>query len=138
MDLEGSLSVHWVVTPGGGLKVEGMEFTSRGHEEFVERGRVVKERVEHLFDLIPTSPPPSPTTTKRSKKPLVGTRRRSQTNQKDEEEIKVEKEEEGLGTERKGVGSVWFERALMPGSPVGSFGITEMGMRCLEVSFCLV
>lgn len=153
VDIVGSLVVHFVIAgPGvGGLRVESMEFDSRGHEEFVVRDAIVSEMVEKLYDTLSGNAISAtgsdaglesiPVTGggggggrgrggRRASGAAAGaaTRRRSAT--KDEETS----EEKGLGSERvQGMASVMFEKVVLPSTPVGSFGITEMGMRCLEV-----
>jgi hypothetical protein len=150
VDIVGSLVVHFVIAGAGvgGLRVESMEFDSRGHEEFVVRDAIVSEMVEKLYDTlsgnavsatgsdagIESSPGIGGGGRGRGARRGSGaaggasTRRRSAT--KDE----VTSEEKSLGSERvQGMASVMFEKVVLPSSPVGSFGITEMGMRCLEV-----
>lgn len=97
-----------------------MEFDSRGHEELIAREAVVSERVEKFFE--------SGEEAGKGKGKKVGPamRRRSSTKEEDEERP-------AWGEKTPGLGSVLYENHLLPASPVGSFGITEMGMRCLEV-----
>ncbi|KAI5474835.1 LIM binding protein [Pseudohyphozyma bogoriensis] len=141
VELEGSLNVHFVVTAdrdaaGGagvlkGLKIEAIDFQSRGHEEYFAKESILYEQVEKFVvegrggeEGVGGGLEDSPTIGKKKKGAAItgvgaGTRRRSQTSKEEEEESAK---------------SVRFERRLLPISPVGSFGITEMGMRCLEIA----
>ena len=162
VELRGALTVHFVVVEifsasdrsglsSAGLKVESMQFSSRGHEEYIARNVVITDKVERLFEhttipaensldltdspTIPHQPPPTGTSKGRPVRRTTGGRKKSNS----KEEIVVEEKEDvpigGLGTERSSnIEGVEYERNVLPPSPVGSFGITEMGMRCLEVS----
>lgn len=150
VELVGTLTAHFVVTgpgPGTGanavaLKIESLAFESRGHEEMILREALVHERVERLYDtaeLHGSSPPAAVVKGKPTKK-MMGTRRKSQIEQEDQEkEAQREMEEAIAAFKREGErpsarhGVTW-DTAEAPPSPVGSFGIPEMGMRCLEVS----
>lgn len=175
--------VHFVVTdsgPSGGivqpggrgvLKVESIDFNSKGHEEFILKDSIIKEKIEKLYDLSNssnTSPgsttatstidPPSSTgkpgkigkkaaaalaaaaaagSTPATTTPVVTGpgRRKSATTKELVENANFLVEERGLANERQsGIKGILYDTFLMPESPVGSFGVTEMGMRCLEVS----
>ena len=159
VELRGALTVHFVVVEifngsdrsgpsSAGLKVESMQFSSRGHEEYIARNVVITDKVERLFEnslpagnsldltespTIPNQPPPG-TSKGRPVRRTAGGRMKSNS----KEEIIIEDKEDvavGLGTERlSSIAGVEFQRNVLPPSPVGSFGITEMGMRCLEAS----
>lgn len=142
VDLVGSLTVHFVVTmaPGGGggaggLKVESIDFDSRGHEEFIARHSILVEKVEKLYDVngrgSEESSPVLGSNSKVKGGKKATMRRRSLT--KEDDDFRMD-EDNKCGTERvSGLGAVSFEKNVLPISPVGAFGITEMGMRCLEV-----
>lgn len=154
IELLGTLTVHLVVvvsnagnmmggvgvgSDGAGLRVESLSFESRGHTEYLPRESLIGDRSDRMdSETMSTSTPAdtenSPSAAKRraitKRGGGVGSRRRSQT--KDEEE-----EQMPDGTKGSKFGENSYERSL-PVSPVGSFGITEMGMRCLEVSITLV
>lgn len=141
VDLVGALTVHLVVTGViGGLRVESIEFASRGHEEFLAREFVATERVERMFDTgVPEGEDGAEAAGKaagkkdKAKKPGASTRRRSQTKESEDAEEKEAEIKRGMDERAGWISSVSYENHMLPISPVGSFGITEMGMRCLEV-----
>ncbi|KAL8276478.1 hypothetical protein RQP46_011128 [Phenoliferia psychrophenolica] len=153
VDLVGSLTVHFVVTgQPGGLRVESIEFTSRGHEEYVGREGIARERVERFYEkklegeerekfereeeerAREEEEERRKREREKGKKPGAATRRRSQTKESEEAEEEKAEIKRGLEVPTPGMTAVRFERAIFPTSPVGSFGITEMGMRCLEIA----
>lgn len=141
-----------------------MDFDARGHEEFVPREAVVRERVERFYDLEgfkglgvvgveegssghDGSPPLGHRKTSSSSEKNTGvlTRRRSAASSSNVVDLtfnedptrghKLPKSGGQWQKERlKGVGVWEGKREYLPEGKVGSFGITEMGMRCLEVS----
>lgn len=117
------------------MKVESIDFDSKGHEEFITRDSILIEKVEKLYDATGKGSDEGSPALGSNAKVKAGkkatTRRRSLT--KDEEEFRMD-EDNKCGTERvSGLGAVSFDKSVIPISPVGAFGITEMGMRCLEV-----
>ncbi|KDE05539.1 hypothetical protein MVLG_04130 [Microbotryum lychnidis-dioicae p1A1 Lamole] len=182
VELNGTLTVHFVVVPhtatgpggsatgssisgsaGGGagagsLRIESMDFESRGHEEWVVKDSVVDELIETFYDVDGEGGGISQylkeeeartTAQSRRSSGLMTTRRKS-TN-KDEA---ANGKNASMGGPQSTKGHVlkpstieWNEEKRPPGlqtkfrktshSPsagVGSFGITEMGMRCLEIA----
>ncbi|KAK4055780.1 hypothetical protein OIV83_000327 [Microbotryomycetes sp. JL201] len=166
VDLVGTLTAHFVLTaqPGGGvgggtslappLRIESLDFDSRGHEEWVSRDAFVAEKVERLYDLPGYSydedepaanHASSRTKTRKASGGNAGvlTRRRSGAGGKlgdSEDHASPTRghnlpKSASLPTERyPGLGSVSYQNVLAPSSKIGSFGITEMGMRCLEIA----
>ena len=154
VDLGGSLTVHFVVTLNG-LKIESIEFNSRGHDKFVGRDSIATERVERIYERRVDDEERErfereeeerqreedgegrKRQKEKAKKPGASTRRRSATRDSEDaaEDLKDRRPCPGSHLEQlaPGLSTVRFDKHMLPVSPVGSFGITEMGMRCLEV-----
>lgn len=148
------------------LRIESVEFEARGHEEFASmQDAFVYERIERLFDL--STPDEQAATHEGEGSPPLGrghrqgrrvsgsgvlTRRKSagrvgvgasgdgdDPDSSDPKKGHVLPKSAPWPTERApGLHGVVYEKMHPPAGIVGSFGITEMGMRCLEVSESLV
>jgi hypothetical protein len=155
IELHGCLTVHLVLVRGNyrgsssasasagrdrdDLRLESLEFDSRGHSEFIQREALVDQEEKTRKASLAASngsttstattqeTKESPTKRKPAPKRGVSTRRRTQT-QEEDESISVAQEVKGSVEDP----TMSF---TIPVSPVGSFGITEMGMRCLEVRY---
>lgn len=138
VELRGTLRVHFVVVMeglGAGLRVESLDFESRGHTEWVQREAIVQEELQHTTTVSTEQldQPPTVLPTKRKasagKKLGAGTRRKSQTKDEPVEPV------EAIAASEPSREGIRYAQVQLPTSPVGSFGITEMGMRCLEVRY---
>lgn len=145
------------------LRIDSVEFEARGHEEFASlRDSYVSERVERLFDLPlgehqsnegEGSPPlgrgqRSAGHARRTSGSGALTRRRS-AGRNSTGNMVEDGDESNYGSPTKGhvlpksapwpkerapgISSVVYEKLHPPEKVLGSFGIPEMGMRCLEV-----
>ncbi|KAK4056521.1 hypothetical protein OIO90_002368 [Microbotryomycetes sp. JL221] len=141
------------------LRIESMDFDSRSHEEYINRASVVTETVEKLYDLpgfngnvaIKDDEDDSVSISGSGRKQRktsgsggVLTRRRSGAGKPDSDDhmddptrgYRLPKSGKSLPQSRPpGIGSEQFVKLVRaPDSKIGSFGITEMGMRCLEIA----
>jgi hypothetical protein len=175
VDLLGTLTMHFMFkdlgTGAAGLRIESLEFESRGHEEWVARGAMevvlntmagegLASEGSALSGALggfkgeegaasggkEKERPKSKKGAAKESRGMV-TRRRSASQKStvdlsleddsdDEEEAAAAKAEQLPNGERKQ--SLQQIRSVrVPSTPVGPFGVTEMGMRCLEVRFLL-
>ncbi|GAA5981955.1 hypothetical protein JCM11641_006810 [Rhodosporidiobolus odoratus] len=164
VDLVGTLTVHLLFKNLGsgtaGLRIESLEFESRGHEEWI-----VKEAMQAMPDVssearkraslsgalgignggdAKVEDQDRPRSKKGAAPPQKGmvTRRRSasarsearteeaEDEHSDDEERKVSAD--GLSSQEEK--SSRSHAVRVPLTPVGTFGVTEMGMRCLEIA----
>lgn len=139
VEVVGTLIIHFVVVEvsngserSAGLRIESFEFNSRGHTELIARSLLREKKVEEVLigAMKVEAEPASPTTKTRPVRKQT-TRRKSSTKGEDEE-VKpvIEKAPAVIAAE--------FIKGILPPSPVGNFGVTEMGMRCLEVSLLIM
>jgi hypothetical protein len=137
------------------LRIESIDFDSRGHDEWFVKEGVVTEKVERLFDGagVASGGEESPVLGGTKSKPgakkngvtATGAMTRRKSAGKDDETGATTADVDPtrgltlprsapLPTERvAGINALEYERHHLPKSGVGNFGITEMGMRCLEV-----
>lgn len=140
VELTGSLTVRFSIVAGlfgaginnrKELRLESMEFEARGQSEFIQRETLAEQGgVNRKTSItISSTSENSPATTdvkdspsRRKPPPKRGAATRRRTQAADEP---IFEQPKGSTAELAGL--------KIPPSPVGSFGITEMGMRCLEV-----
>lgn len=136
VDLRGSLIVHFAIVQGPGgqqaLKIESLQFDSRGHEEWIARDAVVSEQIERVLEGLASGKEGQ--AVKKEVAAAAGGKKGAELRGRRKstvvEDSKAVENAPVLEKER-----IILENHIMPASPVGSFGITEMGMRCLEVCF---
>lgn len=181
IDLLGTLTMHLMFkdlgTGAAGLRIESLEFESRGHEEWIARGAMESVLTSMVNEVAGAGPsersalsgallggvkteegagggsrggkekerPKSKKGNTRETRGMV-TRRRSASQKstidhpieddsdENEEEEKSVRGEQGRKRELSNEERLQQMRSVsMPVTPVGPFGVTEMGMRCLEV-----
>ncbi|GAA6018470.1 hypothetical protein JCM10207_000904 [Rhodosporidiobolus poonsookiae] len=173
VELAGTLTVHLLFKDLGhgaaGLRIESLEFESRGHDEWISREVVEAHLAAAALPPEGFDPRASTSSTaagkddERPERPKPGrkgsataaaakdkekdggrggmvTRRRSASARS--EQLQLDEDEgsgsgDGEGDRKPSVGEkdeARRARARMPVSPVGTFGVTEMAMRCLEIA----
>lgn len=157
VELNGTLTLHFVVvidetgmplggvgpgSDGSGLRLESMDFESRGHTEFIQREAIGSTSTSsdgaggssssgEKNTAVEGSTTSGASVAESSDSP-TGTKRKAFAKKGAavavaKKKTKMEDESDAL------IALAGGDKLLLPTSPVGTFGITEMGMRCLEV-----
>lgn len=129
VDLRGFLRAHCVVTESRGLKIESIEFQSKHWDEVFVREMMAFEKVERMLAENAGGGGGGGDDDNNNNgggRPPLKRKRSATTDQVDFEQ------------RTNGLLPASIDKLVLPPPKVGSFGITEMGMRCLEVSltFC--
>jgi hypothetical protein len=109
------------------LKIESIEYVFEGYHDYISRSAVVVERIHRYAPSEPQADPQHSPTRARPQRKANNKRSQSATNHNNHDPASPSLED-GPPV------FVTFETSRIPPLPVNGFGVTDGGMRCLEVS----